>query len=140
MFFYRKIIFIFSKQDFFPKRDDIKLLNVIKNIKTFPFNIVETVLFYIFIRFIRTLIFNHIEFNNSILTAKITNQMIALLTEKILISNSFYSNTQIKGEGELLNLAEVDAERIGAFFFSGPRIITAPIKAYKSFYINVFTI
>ena len=60
MFFYRKIIFIFSKQDFFPKRNEITFLNVIKNIKTFPFNIVETVLFYIFIRFIRTLIFNHI--------------------------------------------------------------------------------
>ena len=135
MFFYRKIIMIFSKQDFFPERKDIKILDYIKNIKSiqnFPFNIIEAVLFFIFIRITRTLIFNHIEFNNSKLTAKITNQMIALLTEKILISNTFYSNKSIKGEGELLNLAEVDAERIGAFFFSGPRIITAPIKVLIS--------
>lgn len=135
MFFYRKIIFIFSKQDFFPKSTDTNFLSKIKNIKEYPFNIVEAVMFYILIRMTRTLIFNHIEFNNSKLTAKITNQMIALLTEKILISNSFYSNTSIKGEGELLNLAEVDAERIGAFFFSGPRIITAPIKVFISMYL-----
>ena len=135
MFFYRKIIFIFSKQDFFPKKANVNFINTIKNIKNYQFNIVEAVMFYILIRMTRTLIFNHIEFNNSKLTAKITNQMIALLTEKILISNSFYSNTSIKGEGELLNLAEVDAERIGAFFFSGPRIITAPIKVFISMYL-----
>ena len=135
MFFYRKIIFIFSKQDFFPKKADANFISTIKNIKNYPFNIVEAVMFYLLIRMTRILIFNHIEFNNSKLTAKITNQMIALLTEKILISNSFYSNTSIKGEGELLNLAEVDAERIGAFFFSGPRIITAPIKVFISMYL-----
>ena len=135
MFFYRKIILIFSKKDFFPSRSDFNYLISFKNLLNFPFNIVEAVLFYILIRMTRTLIFNHIEFNNSKLTAKITNQMIALLTEKILISNSFYSNSLLKGEGELLNLAEVDAERIGSFFFSGPRIITAPIKVCISMYL-----
>ena len=132
MFFYRKIIFIFSKQEFFPKRDEISFLSAIKNINMFPFNIIESVLFYIFIRMTRTIIFNHIEFNNRILTAKITNQMIALLTEKIFISDTFYSNKSVQGEGELLNLAEVDAEKIGEFFFSGPRIFTAPIKVFIS--------
>ena len=135
MFFYRKIIFIFSKQDFFPKRNEFSFLNSIKNISKFPFNIIESVLFYIFIRMMRIIIFNHIEFNNRILTSKITNQMIALLTEKIFISDIFYSNTLIKGEGELLNLAEVDAEKIGEFFFSGPRIFTAPIKVFISMYL-----
>ena len=135
MFFYRKIIFIFSKQDFFPKRDEISFLSAIKNITKFPFNIIESVLFYIFIRIARIIIFNHIEFNNRILTAKITNQMIALLTEKIFISNTFYSNTSIKGEGELLNLAEVDAEKIGEFFFSGTRIFTAPIRVFISMFL-----
>jgi hypothetical protein len=68
--------------------------------------------------------------------------MIALLTEK---TDIFYSNTPIKGEGELLNLAEVDAEKIGELFFSGPRIFTAPITVFISMYLlfkifNIFII
>ena len=61
--------------------------------------------------------------------------MIALLTEKIIRSKSFYKTGSVIGEGELLNLAEVDADRIGSFFFTGPRIITAPIKVIISMYL-----
>ena len=82
-------------------------------------NIIESVSLYIIIKFIRTLIFNHIEFNNNKLTSKITNQMIALITEKIIRSNSYYKTGSVISEGEMLNLAEVDAERIGSFFFLG---------------------
>ena len=131
MFFYQQVISIFSQGIFFPKRDKFNFfayLKNFKNIKSFQFNIVEAVSFYIGIKMIRTLIFNHIEFNNSKLTMKITNQMIALITEKIIKSNSYYKTGSVISEGEMLNLAEVDAERIGSFFFSGPRIITAPIK------------
>ena len=95
-------------------------------------NIIEAVSAYLIIKIIRTLIFNHIEFNNNKLTSKITNQMIALLTEKIIRSNSYYKTGSVITEGEMLNLAEVDAERIGSFFFSGPRIVTAPIKVIIS--------
>ena len=135
MFFYRQIISIFSEGNFFPQREKINIINLIKNIKSIiniKLNIIEAVSLYFIIRIIRTLIFNHIEFNNNKLTSKITNQMIALITEKIIRSNSYYKTGAVISEGEMLNLAEVDAERIGSFFFSGPRIITAPIKVFIS--------
>ena len=132
MFFYRQIISIFSQAIFFPKREKFNFFSTIKNIEKFPFNIIEVVSLYIIIKIIRILIFNHIEFNNHKLTSKITNQMIALLTEKIITSKPFYKTGSVIEEGELLNLAEVDAERIGSFFFAGPRIITAPIKVIVS--------
>ena len=135
MFFYRQIISIFSEGNFFPQREKINILNLIKNFKNIlniKLNIIESVSFYIIIKFIRTLIFNHIEFNNGKLTSKITNQMIALITEKIIRSNSYYKTGSVISEGEMLNLAEVDAERIGSLFFSGPRIVTAPIKVVTS--------
>ena len=135
MFFYQQIISIFSKSIFFPKREKFNFYYMIKNINNYPFNIVEVVSSYIIIKVIRSLIFNHIEFNNSKLTSKITNQMIALLTEKIIRSKSFYKTGSVIGEGELLNLAEVDADRIGSFFFTGPRIVTAPIKVIVSMYL-----
>ena len=135
MFFYRQIISIFSQSNFFPVREKFNFLQIIKNINQFQFNIIEAVSLYLIIKLIRTLIFNHIEFNNSKLTSKITNQMIALLTEKIIKSNSFYKTGSVIEEGELLNLAEVDAEIIGSFFFSGPRIITAPIKVFISMFL-----
>ena len=132
MFFYSQIISIFSQSKFFPSREGFNFMSIIKNIQKFPFNIIEAVSAYIIIKIIRTLIWNHIEFNDSKLSSKITNQMIALLTEKILKANSFYKTGSVLGEGELLNLAEVDAERIGYFFFTGPRIITAPVKVVIS--------
>ncbi len=137
MFFYQQIISIFSKSVFFPPRDKFNFINMIKNIKNYPFNIIEVVSSYIVIRIISSLIVNHIEFNNSKLKAKITNQMIALLTEKILKSKSFYKTGSVIGEGELLNLAEVDADRIGSFFFIGPRIVIAPIKVAFSIFLLV---
>ena len=132
MFFYRQIISIFSESNFFPSREKFNFLSTIKNLNKFRFNIIEAVSLYLSIRIIRTLILNHMEFNNNKLTYKITNQMIALLTEKIIKSNSFYKTGSVISEGELLNLAEVDADRIGSFFFSSPRIITAPIKVIIS--------
>ena len=67
MFFYRQIISIFSEGNFFPQREKINIFNLIKNFKNIlniKLNIIESVSFYIIIKFIRTLIFNHIEFNN----------------------------------------------------------------------------
>ena len=135
MFFYRQIISIFSEGVFFPKREKIDLLNILRNVKNIlkiKLNIIESVSFYIIIKLIKTLIFNHIEFNNGKLTSKITNQMIALITEKIIKSNSYYKTGSVISEGEMLNLVEVDAERIGSSFFSGPRILTAPIRVIIS--------
>ena len=132
MFFYKQIISKFSESDFFPKREHIYYYISLDTFGKFRFNIIETVSIYFVIRIIRTLIYNHIEFNNTKLTSKITNQMIALLTEKIIKSNSFYKTGSVISEGELLNFVEVDAERIGSFFFSGPWIITAPIKVVIS--------
>ena len=128
MFFYKNIISLFSQGKFFPIREKFNFFYLIKNIRKYPFNIIEVVSAYIIIKIIRTFLENHIEFNNHKLTAKITNQMIALLTEKIIKSNSFYKTGSVIGEGELLNLAEVDSERIGTFFFGVPDIINVPFK------------
>ena len=53
--------------------------------------------------------------------------MTSLLYEKIL-KGSTTSNHTTKGEGEKLNLIEVDAEEVGSLFYLGPIFFTAPIK------------
>ena len=53
--------------------------------------------------------------------------------EKLLKSNS--NNNFAKGEGEKINLVEIDVEKIGFFFFWAPRIITFPIKIVISLYL-----
>ena len=130
MFFYGKIIEIFSSQSFFPDRTGITIFDYFTKIDEYPFNIIEAVIIFIIIKLIKSLLYSHIQFNTNILVARISNQMIALLTEKILTSNTY--NWLAKGEGELLNLAEVDADRIGNIFLSGPKILTSPIKAIVS--------
>ena len=122
MYFFSKILTIFSEKDFFPKNRTFN--DIIMN---FKFNIIEATGIFILIKFIRAIALNHLDFNNIILSEKITNEMTSLLYEKIIKGNTATNYTS-KGEGEKLNLIEEDAEEIGSLFFLGPFVITAPVK------------
>ena len=76
---------------------------------------------------------NHLDFNNIILSEKITNEMTSILYEKIIKGNTA-TNKSAKGEGEKLNLIEEDAEEIGSLFSVIPQVITSLIKVGISLY------
>ena len=132
--FFKKIISIFSEGNFFPQHT-LSWTNV-KNIN-YQFNIIESIIIFIFIKLIASLLYNYAELKSAILNGKIINETSALLMEKLLKSNS---NSFAKGEGEKINLVEIDAEKIGFFFFWAPKIITFPIKIAISLYLlfNIF--
>ena len=122
MFFFSKILKIFSEKTFFP--DNRTYYDIYINLN---FNIIEATGIFIFIKFIRAIMLNHLDFYNIILSEKITNEMTSLLYEKIL-KGSTASNYSSKGEGEKINLIEEDAEEIGSLFYLGPFVLTSPIK------------
>ena len=128
MFFFSKILTIFSEKSFFPK--ERTYYDIFIKLK---FNIVEATATFIIIKFIRAIMLNHLDFHNIILSEKITNEMTSLLYEKIIKGNTA-TNKSTKGEGEKLNLIEEDAEEIGSLFFLGPFVITSPIKVGISLY------
>jgi ABC-type multidrug transport system fused ATPase/permease subunit len=136
IFFFKKIISIFSEGDFFPHRE-LSWYNI--NTFNYKFNIIESITIFIFIKLLASLLYNLAEFESAILNRVIINETSALLMEKLLKSNSI-NNTFAKGEGEKINLIEIDAEKIGFFFFWAPKIITFPIKICISLYLlfNIF--
>ena len=98
MFFFSKILTIFSEQTFFIKNRTLS--DIFFNYK---FNIIEATLSFIIIKFIRAITLNHLDFNNIILSEKITNEMTSLLYEKILIWNkSKLTCRENKGVGSTL--------------------------------------
>ena len=129
IYFFKKIISIFSEGDFFPENyfSFYKL-----NFTEYQFNIIEAIIIFIFIKLFSSLLYNYTELKSAILNRKIINETSAILMEKLLKSNS---NSYTKGEGEKINLLEIDAEKIGFFFFWAPRIITFPVKIAISLYL-----
>ena len=80
-------------------------------------------------------IFTHqVEFKNTMLSERITNEMNALLYEKILMGNTNSPNAS-KAEGEKMNLIEVDSEKIGYLFFVGPKIVSLPLRVLISMFL-----
>ena len=134
IFFFKKIISIFSEGDFFPETS-LTWYNI--NHFKYQFNIIESIIIFISIKLLASLLYNYTEIKSAILNRKIINETSALLMEKLLRSNS---NSYAKGEGEKINLVEIDAEKIGFFFFWAPKIITFPIKIAISLYLlfNIF--
>ena len=134
IFFFKKIISIFSEGDFFPETS-LTWHNI--NHFKYQFNIIESIIIFISIKLLASLLYNYTEIKSAILNRKIINETSALLMEKLLKSNS---NSFAKGEGEKINLVEIDAEKIGFFFFWAPKIITFPIKIAISLYLlfNIF--
>ena len=133
IYFFKKIISFFSEGNFFPARK-ISIFNL----SDYKFNIIESIIIFISIKLIASFLYNYAELKNAILNRKIINETSALLMEKLLKSNSI-NNSFSKGEGEKINLVEIDSEKIGFFFFWAPRIITFPIKIVISLYL-LFTI
>ena len=129
MFFFSKILSIFSEQKFFIKNRTYSDIFF-----EYKFNIIESTLAFIIIKFIRAIMLNHLDFHNIILSEKITNEMTSLLYEKIIKGSTSANISSNKGEGEKLNLIEVDAEEIGSLFYLGPFVLTAPIKIGISIY------
>ena len=108
--------------------------------KTQPlFSLMQSAVSIIVLRFLRSVIFNHMQFRNVLVSERITNELTALLYEKILKANT-NGNQSAKEEGEKLNLIEIDAEKVGFLFFIGPKIIMGPISVGFSLYLlfNLF--
>ena len=115
MFFFRQVVQHFSSGDFNNES------------KTFLTNVYGALALLVTCRVIRTFMFHHLNFRNEMLSERITNELTALMYNKILKLNT-NSNESSKEEGEKLTLVEEDAEKIGFVFHIGPKIITGPIK------------
>ena len=129
IFFFKRIISTFSKGDFFPS-SKFSLLNI----TSYKFSITQSILFFIVFKLLGSYNYNFILFQNEILNRKIINETSALLMEKLLKTNTINSSF-LKGEGEKINLVEVDAEKIGYFFLWFPRISIYPFKISFSLYL-----
>ena len=132
IYLFKQLILCFSKGDFFPERKNFFDTTFKEYIKGFRLNAFEAVFGFITLRIIRSFFFHQLEFNNVLLDEKITNGITALVFEKILKSNNLTPNA--KGEGEKINLIEVDAEKVGQLFSSAPKVIVAPFRIVISLY------
>ena len=126
IFIFKQLITCFSKRDFFPKRKNFFETNIKDYITNFKLNAIEAVFGFVILRIIRSLFFHQLEFHLVLLNEKITNGLTALVFNKILISNSLTPKS--KGEGEKINLVEVDAEKVGDLFRGLPRVIISPFR------------
>ena len=133
IFIFKQLIMCFSKRDFFPVRQSIFSTNIIDYIKNFKLNAIEAVISFVILRIIRSLFFHQLEFHMVLLNEKITNGITALTFDKILNSNNL--TPKAKGEGEKINLIEVDAEKVGTLFRSLPRVIISPFRIGISLYL-----
>ena len=115
MFFFRQVVQHFSSGDFNNES------------KRFLTNVYNALALLVICRMLRTVMFHHLNFRNEMLSERITNELTALIYNKILKLNSNL-NESSKEEGEKLTLVEEDAEKIGFVFHIGPKIITGPIK------------
>jgi len=132
MFFFRQILYNFSQGNF-NKKTYTNFENYIKSIKNLKFDIYESVSLFIITKFFSTLFMNHLEFRTIMLSERITNEMTALLYEKILRGNPSSNNE--KAEGEIMNLIQEDCEKIGFLFFIGPKVIMFPVRIIISVFL-----
>ena len=132
IYIFKQIIWCFSKGNFFPERKRFEDSTFKEYIFSFKLNAIEAVFSLVILRLIRSLIFHNLEFNNVLLDEKITNGLTALIFEKILNSNNLTPNS--KGEGEKINLVEVDAEKVGSLFSTGPKVLVAPFRIIISLF------
>ena len=126
IFIFEQLIACFSKRDFFTQRKNFFETNIKDYILNFKLNAIEAVAGFLIMKIFRSFFFHQLEFNNALLNEKITNGITALVFDKILNSNSLTPKT--KGEGEKINLIEIDAERIGMLFSTLPRVIISPFR------------
>ena len=130
MFFFHQIIYNFSIGNFnhYSLNTSFKYY-LLTSIKTLNFDIYFSSVLFILLKIISTIIHNHLEFFNIMLSERITNESTALVYNKILLINKNNSN---KAEGEIMNLIEVDCEKLGILFYIGPKIIASPFRVVIS--------
>ena len=133
IYIFKQLILCFSKGNLFPERKSFFESNSIKDyFSNFRLNAYEAIISFLIIRLIRSFIFHQLEFNNLLLDEKITNGITAIIFEKILKSNNFVHSS--KGEGEKINLIEVDAEKVGSLFSTFPKVVVSPFRIVISLY------
>ena len=130
MFFFHQIIYNFSIGNFnhYSLNTSFKYY-ILTSLKTLNFDIYFSSVLFILLKIISTIIHNHLEFFNIMLSERITNESTALVYNKILLINKNNSN---KAEGEIMNLIEVDCEKLGILFYIGPKIVAAPFRVIIS--------
>ncbi len=135
MFFFHQIIYNFSIGNFnhYSLNTSFKYY-ILTSLKTLNFDIYFSSVLFILLKIISTIIHNHLEFFNIMLSERITNESTALVYNKILLINKNNSN---KAEGEIMNLIEVDCEKLGILFYIGPKIVAAPFRVIISIYIFI---
>ena len=132
MFFFRQIIFLFSKGNFEgTKLSDLKNKSLIEFIKNYQFSIYQCGFIFILTKLLGTILFHNFKFKNLMMQRRIKYEMTGLLFNKILRNNLNYDG---RDEGEKINLIEVDCEKLGFIFSVGPKIINAPYIIVLSLY------
>ena len=139
MYFFRVIIQHFSTGNFGSNYFYNNKLSLWDNIKNYEFDVYQSSVLFIVVKLLMTIFTQQVEFRNVMLSERITNEMNALLYEKILNSNTNSPNAN-KAEGEKMNLVEVDSEKIGYLFFVGPKIVSMPLRVLISVILlfNIF--
>ena len=132
IYIYKQLIWCFSKGNLFPERKSFFDSSLKEYILNFKLNVVEAVIGFLILKLIRSFIFHQLEFHNVLLDERITNGLTAIIFEKILKSNNLTQNA--KGEGEKINLIEVDAEKVGSFFSTAPKVIISPFRIVISLF------
>ena len=132
IYIFRQLILCFSSGDFFPERKNFFNTTLKEYIFDFKLNVIESIFGFLILRLISSFINHQLDFNCVLQDEKITNSVIGLIFEKILKSNNFTKNS--KGEGEKLNLIEIDAEKIGSLYSDLPRIVVSPFRIGISLY------
>ena len=132
IYIYKQLIWCFSQGNLFPERKSFFDSTFKEYFANFKLNAIEAVFVFLAIRIIRSLIFHQIEFYNVLLDERITNGITAIIFDKILKTNNLTPNS--KGEGEKINLIEVDAEKVGSLFSTAPKVIISPFRIIISLF------
>ena len=132
IYIFKQLILCFSKGNLFPERISFFNSSLKEYITNFKLNAYESIIAFLILKIIRSFIFHQLEFNNILLDEKITNGITAIIFEKILKSNNFSQSS--KGEGEKINLIEVDAEKVGSLFSTAPKVIVSPFRIVISLF------
>ena len=132
IYIFKQLILCFSKGDYFPERKNFFDTGIKEYILNFRLNVYEAVFGFLILRSFRSFFFHQLDFYNILLEEKITNGITAIIFEKIIKSN--YLTPDSKGEGEKINLVEVDAEKVGSLFSSAPKVVVAPFRIVISLF------
>ena len=132
IYLFKQLILCFSKGNLFPERKSFFDCSLKEYIKNFRLNAYETIFCFLILKLLRSFIFHQLEFHGILLDEKITNGVTAIIFEKILKSNNFSKDS--KGEGEKINLIEIDAEKVGSLFSTAPKVIVSPFRIVISLY------